>query len=79
MSAACPVCQRVIYSRRQRTCGYCDADLPPEALFSPQESAQVTRTITEMEARRHRELEAEERKKRRSDPGGRGIYGPGIY
>lgn len=79
MNATCPVCQREVYSRRQKTCGYCDAELPSEALFTPAESAQITRTIAEMEVRRQREQEAEERKKRRADPGGRGIYGPGVY
>lgn len=79
MNATCPICQREVYSRRRKTCGYCGADLPPEVLFSEEESDKIAQAIEEMEARRKREQEAEERKKRNSDPGGRGIYGPGVY
>lgn len=79
MNATCPVCQREVYSRRRKTCGYCGADLPPEAVFSPEESSKIDQAIEEMEARRQREQEAEEKKKRRSDSVGRGIYGPGVY
>jgi hypothetical protein len=37
MSYLCPTCNRSIYNRRNKICGFCSAKLPPELLFSAAE------------------------------------------
>lgn len=64
MSAICPACHREVYSRRRKECGYCGAELPAEARFSGEEAGLIETEIREMEVRRRRESEAEEKKRR---------------
>ena len=51
MSYHCPSCHGVLYDRRRKTCGFCEAELPAEPLFTP----------AELERLRHDEAEADER------------------
>jgi len=39
--ARCPECHSVVYSRRHKLCGVCNQPLPPNLLFSPQESHHI--------------------------------------
>ena len=76
MSHYCPSCQRVLYNRRLRRCGFCGAEIPESLRFTPEEIAALDRNMAEMEEqRRQRErvaAEAEEEKARRRDAGSAG-------
>ena len=37
----CPSCNRLLYSRQRKTCGFCGATLPPEVLLSEDEIAAI--------------------------------------
>lgn len=71
----CPHCNRVIYSRQHKNCGYCGEELPPELLLSPSETKELKQEMIEIEQRRveMKEKEAkekeEQRKKNASDSG----------
>ena len=39
MSLHCPKCNRQVYSRRHKRCGFCGAELPAEFLFTEAELA----------------------------------------
>jgi hypothetical protein len=47
----CPHCQRLLYSRSQKKCGYCGKELPAEVLFS---EAEVEKIRAEQQAINHR-------------------------
>jgi len=49
MSLNCPMCNRQVYSRRHKRCGYCGAELPTEFLFT---TAEVAALDAEAEQRR---------------------------
>ena len=73
MSHKCPSCQRVLYNRRLKACGFCGAPIPEELQFTPEECAVLDRKIEELEERRRqREIaakEEEEEARRRADGG----------
>jgi hypothetical protein len=62
MSAKCPFCSSVIYSRRNVLCGVCGRQLPAELLFSGSEREAVERDLNE--AKRRRQLASAERRVR---------------
>lgn len=69
----CPACNRLLYSRRHRHCGFCGAELPPEALLTEEEVAAIEAEKKEIEARRAKakaKEEEENRKRSASDIGG---------
>jgi hypothetical protein len=37
----CPHCQRLLYNRKLKSCGFCGEELPPECLFSEEELAKI--------------------------------------
>jgi hypothetical protein len=37
----CPHCQRLLYNRKLKNCGFCGEELPPEYLFSAEELAEI--------------------------------------
>lgn len=39
MSYYCPTCQRLLYNRRLKRCGFCDAAIPENLRFTPEEIA----------------------------------------
>jgi hypothetical protein len=68
MKYQCPKCQREIYNRRNKFCGFCGMELPKEILFSPeellkidQEEAQVKAQIQLVRAERDAEEEKQQR------------------
>ena len=58
MSLHCPTCNREVYSRRHKHCGFCGAELPAEFLFTEAELAELD---AEAEQRRQ-ERKAKEQK-----------------
>ena len=61
MQIQCPACQRVLYNRRLKRCGFCGAEIPEGLRFSPEESAAIDRKMAELEEqRRQRERAAAE-------------------
>ena len=38
MEFRCPHCNSIVYSRRNKLCGVCGAELPPEVLFTKEEA-----------------------------------------
>ena len=68
----CPTCNRLLYSRQHKTCGFCGTELPPEVLLSEDE---IDATKAEQEAISVRRAEAkakeeEDRKKQVTSDGG---------
>jgi ribosomal protein L37E len=60
MKHHCPKCQRVLYNRRLKNCGFCGAPIPEELRFTPEETAALERKAAELEAsRRQRQLAQE--------------------
>ena len=60
MSAKCPFCNSLIYSRRNVLCGVCGQRLPKDLLFGGREREAVERELTEAK-RRLRQATAERR------------------
>jgi len=60
MSHHCPSCKRVLYNRRLKRCGFCNAAIPAELQFTPDEIAALDRQMEKWEAKRkQRELARE--------------------
>ena len=60
MSYQCPKCQRALYNRRLRQCGFCGAPIPDEWRFTPEEIAKLDREMAELEEQhRQRQLAAD--------------------
>jgi predicted amidophosphoribosyltransferase len=70
MSAKCPFCGSVIYSRRNVLCGVCGKQLPHDLLFTQQERELVERDLS-LAKRRLRQAIAD----RQVREAGRGAYG----
>ena len=75
MSHKCPSCQRVLYNRRLKTCGFCGAPIPEDLRFTAQESMALEKKMVDLEEqRRQRQLatdkEEEERKRREAGDSG---------
>jgi hypothetical protein len=68
----CPSCNRLLYSRQHKTCGFCGAALPPEVLFSEDEIATIKAEQEAIAIRRAKAKakEEEERKKHAAGDGG---------
>lgn len=68
----CPHCQRLLYSRRHKACGFCGKTLPSEFLFTAAEAAKVKKAQEAIEQRRvlAKAKEEEERKQQAGDDGG---------
>jgi hypothetical protein len=66
----CPHCQRLLYSRRHQTCGFCGGELPAECLLSEYEVAEIKEEQQEIAARRARDKEKEEEVRRQSSGSG---------
>jgi uncharacterized Zn finger protein (UPF0148 family) len=63
----CPACERPLYSRRNKFCGFCGVELPGHLLFTPEEIEALEKKEKDLEAlskQRLLEREAEEIKKR---------------
>ena len=62
----CPSCNRLLYSRTHKSCGFCGAELPPEVLFSDDEIAAIQAEQAAMAIRRAKDkaTDEEDRKKK---------------
>lgn len=52
MKNLCPSCQRLLYNRRLKSCGFCGAPIPEELRFTPAEIADLDRKTAELEMNR---------------------------
>jgi hypothetical protein len=80
MSYQCPKCSGVIYNRRNKTCGFCGAELPAELLFSAAELEALDKRDAEMAAEHQKQqakFEAEEQE--RKDALRRQVFWPGSF
>ena len=60
MSYHCPKCNRLVYSRKNKRCGFCGAELPPAFLFTQAELDAMAKAETEAEQRRQLQKDQEE-------------------
>ena len=74
MSHKCPSCQRVLYNRRLKNCGFCGAPIPERLRFTPEESAELERKIAELEQQRRQRERAAEKEEEGRDSGDPGVY-----
>jgi hypothetical protein len=67
----CPHCQRLLYSRQHRTCGFCGKELPKELLLTDEEilalKTEQDQITTRRAAAKAREEAEKEQQKRCSD------------
>ena len=68
MEYRCPTCQRVLYNRRLKKCGFCSGDIPESLRFTTEEAAAIDKKMTELEQERiqRERAPAEEEERRRS-------------
>lgn len=80
MSVHCPSCNRILYNRRLKTCGFCGAILPENLRFSPEEIAKIEKLEKELEKseaeRRKRSDEEEEARRNAANDTGPIDIGP---
>ena len=55
----CPQCNRFLYDRRRKNCGWCGAQLPEELLFTKEELEKLNQEMTQLQDER-RQLKAKE-------------------
>ena len=72
----CPSCKRLLYSRQHKNCGFCGAELPPEALFSQDEIAAIKTEQEAIAIRRAKAKAKDEEEKRKQDSSGGGFDMP---
>jgi hypothetical protein len=60
----CQKCDRPLYSRQHKTCGFCGAEIPPELRFSEAEIAQIQTERNEIKLRMKKAREKEEEQRR---------------
>lgn len=70
----CPSCNRLLYSRRHKTCGFCGAELPAEALFSQEEIAAIDAEKEELAKRRTKAKQKEEEEKEKQAAASAGLF-----
>ncbi len=69
MSHHCPNCQRLVYNRRLKNCGYCAAPIPIEIQFTEREKDALDQKMAELqEQRKEREREAERKAAEKRHP-----------
>ena len=60
MKHHCPKCQRILYNRRLKCCGFCGAPIPEELRFTPAETKALDLKAAELEAARKQRQLAQE-------------------
>jgi len=60
----CPNCNRLLYSRQHKACGFCGTQLPPEVLLSEDEVVAIKAEQEAITVRRAKAKEEEEQKRR---------------
>ncbi len=74
----CPHCDRILYSRQHKTCGFCGVELPAEYLLSQTEMAQLKTEQQALAERRVIAKEKDEEDKKRQTAKSE-IYMPPIF
>jgi hypothetical protein len=69
MELHCPACGSIIYSRRSKLCGICDAPLPEELRITGPQAEKIGKLVKDMQ-QNIRRMEAEEREDMRRDASG---------
>ena len=71
MEYRCPKCNRLLYDRRRKKCGFCAADIPGELLFTQKELEKLNKERAELEEEqkqfRIRQKSNKERKENKID------------
>ena len=49
MKYRCPKCNRLLYDRRRKKCGFCAADIPVESLFTEKELEKLNKERAELQ------------------------------
>jgi hypothetical protein len=75
----CPSCNRLLYSRQHKTCGFCGAVLPPEFLLSDDEIAAIKIEQGAIAVRRAKAKAKEEEEKRKQAADDGGIDFPSMF
>jgi len=75
----CPSCNRLLYSRQHKTCGFCGADLPPEVLLSDDEVAAIKTEQAAIAIRRTKAKAREEEEKRKQAERAGGFNIPPMF
>ena len=71
MEYKCPTCQRLLYNRRLKQCGFCGAEIPEGLRFTAEEMAAMDLKMAELEKeriRRERAAAEEEERQRNAGP-----------
>jgi hypothetical protein len=75
MTYHCPKCQRVLYNRRLKNCGFCSSPIPDEMRFTPEEIAALDQQMVELdEQRRQRQLAVDKEKENARQRAGGDIW-----
>jgi len=75
----CPICKRLLYSRQHKKCGFCGAELPPEALLSEDEIAAIKTEQQAIAVRRAKAKAKEDEEKRKQSADGGGFDSPMMF
>ena len=73
MTYQCPTCERLLYNRRLKKCGFCGASIPESLRFTAEEIATIDKKMADLEEERVRrervaaEAEEEARRKQAED------------
>jgi hypothetical protein len=68
----CPHCDRLLYERQHKTCGYCGGELPPELRLSEVEIAKLKAEKAAIAERRAKAKAKDEEEKKKRDEANRG-------
>ncbi|MEY4485468.1 MAG: hypothetical protein RL693_2920 [Verrucomicrobiota bacterium] len=75
----CPSCNRLLYSRSRRTCGFCGAVLPPEVLLSDEKIAAIKAEQAEITLRRAKDKAKDEEERKKKAARDAGSYTPPLF
>jgi ribosomal protein L37E len=80
MSYQCPTCQRVLYNRRLKKCGFCGASISKSLRFTAVEIATLDKKMADLEEERaqRERAAAEEKEAQRKQAEEIGRYFSGI-
>jgi hypothetical protein len=74
----CPSCNRLLYSRTHKTCGFCGVELPPEVLFSDDEIAAIKAEQAALTVRRAKDKAKDEEDRKKNAARDAASYPPQI-
>jgi len=70
MNYRCPTCERVLYNRRLKKCGFCGASIPESLRFTAEEIETIDKKMADLEQERvarERAAAEEEARRRQSE------------